>query len=292
MKALVTGATGFIGRHLIPALQRRGAEIVATAIEPDPIPFPWLAQTDYRPFDLADSAAETNLFVRFGRPDCLVHLAWEGLPRYRERFHFETNLPRHYAFIKNLVSQGLADVTVAGTCFEYGMREGCLTEELPACPDNAYALAKDTLRKFLLELRHAAPFSLKWPRLFYLYGPGQNPRSLLAQLDQALEDNLPVFNMSGGEQVRDYLPVEAAAEKLARVACQRAVQGVINCCSGNPVAVKDLVQQHLSLRKRSIALNLGYYPYPDFEPMRFWGSTAKFDTLPDRPAEGQTGEPL
>ena len=279
MKALVTGATGFIGRHLIPALQRRGLDIVATAIEPDPIPFPWLAQADYRPFNLAACVAEENLFERFGCPDLLIHLAWEGLPRYREGFHFETNLPRHYAFVKNLVCHGLTDVTVAGTCFEYGMREGCLTEDLPACPDNAYALAKDTLRKFLQELRHTVPFSLKWPRLFYLYGPGQNPRSLLAQLDQALEANLPVFNMSMGEQERDYLPVETAAEKLAHIACQRTVEGVINCCSGKPVAVKDLVLQHLSRRKRSISLNLGYYPYPDFEPMRFWGSTAKFDTI-------------
>ena len=283
MKALVTGATGFIGRHLIPALQQRGVEIVATAIEDTPDLFPWLAPVDYRPFDLAACVPEENLFDRFGRPDLLIHLAWEGLPRYRECFHFESNLPRHYAFVKNLVSHGLADVTIAGTCLEYGMREGCLTEDMPACPDNAYALAKDTLRKFLLELRRTVPFSLKWPRLFYLYGAGQNPRSLLAQLDQALEAGLPVFNMSLGDQERDYLPVQTAVEKLAHIACQRTVEGVINCCSGQPVAVKDLVQQHLVRRNRSITLNPGYYPYPDFEPMRFWGSTAKFDTLPNLP---------
>jgi len=280
MKALVTGATGFIGRHLIPALQQRGLTVTATAIEESPAPFPWLAATEYHAYNLADASAEENLFQRFGRPDLLIHLAWEGLPRYRESFHFESNLPRHYAFIKNLALHGLTDVTVAGTCLEYGMAEGCLTEDLPANPDNAYALAKDTLRKFLLELRRTTPFSLKWPRLFYLYGPGQNPRSLLAQLDLALESGQPVFQMSLGDQVRDYQPIETAAEKLARIACQRAVEGVINCCSGQPVTVKDVVLQHLARRNRSIQLKLGHYPYPDFEPLRFWGSTAKLDTLP------------
>jgi len=41
--------------------------------------------------------------------------------RYRERLHFESSLPRHYAFIKSLVEHGLADVTVTGTCVENGM---------------------------------------------------------------------------------------------------------------------------------------------------------------------------
>ncbi len=280
MKALVTGATGFLGRHVVPALQARGLRVLATAVEPDPTAFPWLADAEYRPFDLAAPLDGTNLYDRFGRPDLLVHLAWEGLPRYRERFHFESVLPRHYAFLKNFIEHGLTDVTVAGTCFEYGMIEGCLTEDLPSQPDNAYALAKDTLRKFLLDLRRERPFSLKWPRIFYLYGPGQSPRTLLAQLDRALDTNQPAFNMSGGEQVRDYLPVEEAAARLARLACQRDVEGVINVCSGRPIAVIDLVRQHLAKRGRTIALNLGHYPYPDCEPMRFWGSTAKYDSIP------------
>lgn len=280
MNALVTGATGFIGRHAVPALRARGLTVVATALEPDPSPFPWLSGADYRPYDLARAEEGEDLYARFGRPDLLLHLAWEGLPRYRERFHFEANLPRHYAFIRNLVTHGLTDVTVAGTCLEYGMREGCLAEELPAAPDNAYALAKDTLRKFLAELRREYPFSLKWARLFYLYGPGQSPRSLLAQLDRALEAQADAFDMSPGDQLRDYLPVEEAAARLARIACQRAVEGVINCCSGQPVSVRDLVLQHLARRGRTLALNLGRYPYPDFEPLRFWGSTARYDTLP------------
>ncbi|NCB25623.1 MAG: SDR family oxidoreductase [Bacteroidia bacterium] len=279
MKALVTGATGFLGRHIIPALQRRNVTIVATALEENPASFPWLKDTDYRPFNLATSVTEENLFAKFGHPDFLVHLAWEGLPRYRELFHFETNLPRHYQFIKNLISHGLSDVTVAGTCLEYGIQEGQLTESLPSNPNNAYALAKDTLRKFLLELKRSSDFSLKWPRLFYLYGPGQNRHSLIPQLNEALAMNASVFNMSKGDQTRDFLPVEDAGRMFAQIACQKNVEGVINCCSGIPVSVKTLVDRHLEKINRSITLNLGYYPYPDFEPLHFWGSTTKLQSI-------------
>ncbi len=53
-------------------------------------------------------------------------------------------------------------------------------------PQNPYALAKDTLRKFLFELQKQHAFDCKWIRLFYMYGDGQNPNSLLSQLQIAL----------------------------------------------------------------------------------------------------------
>jgi dTDP-6-deoxy-L-talose 4-dehydrogenase (NAD+) len=79
---------------------------------------------------------------------------------------------------------------------------------MPTAPVTPYGLAKDTLRKFLEMLQEVHPFTLQWVRLFYLYGPGQNPKSLLSQLDAAIEQGDPVFRMSGGEQLRDYLPVD------------------------------------------------------------------------------------
>ena len=81
--------------------------------------------------------------------------------------------------------------------------------------------------------------------------------------------------MSGGEQERDYLPVGEVAELLVRVAAQDQVTGVVNCASGRPVTVRALVEEHLRRRGASLRLNLGRYPYPDYEPMRFWADTKK-----------------
>jgi dTDP-6-deoxy-L-talose 4-dehydrogenase (NAD+) len=116
-------------------------------------------------------------------------------------------------------------------------------------------------------------------RLFYIYGKGQNPNSLFSQLEKALANGDRVFNMSKGEQVRDYLPVEKVAENIVRVARQRATTGIINCCSGNPVTVKAMVEDYLARNQKTISLNLGYYPYPDYEPFRFWGDPSKLKTI-------------
>lgn len=122
-------------------------------------------------------------------------------------------------------------------------------------------------------------FELKWVRLFYMYGKGQNPSALIPQLEAALSRGDKVFNMSGGQQVRDYLPVELVAKYLVRIALQAKVTGIINCCSGIPVKVEDFVQDYLLLTRQKIELNLGHYAYTDFEPMAFWGNNKKLQII-------------
>lgn len=267
-KILVTGATGFIGRYVVANLQQHGYHVVATST----------SNSAYR-FDLNNFDSSVNYFKYFNEPRKIIHLAWQGLPNYKGLFHFEVNLPLHYAFLKNIIDNGCKDVTVIGTCFEYGLREGKLSEDMVADPRNPYALAKDCLRKFLTELQKTDPFIFRWVRLFYMYGKGQNPRSLFSQLDSALENNEKVFNMSEGQQVRDYLPVEDVADYISKISLQDKITGVINCCSGKPVTVKSMVEDYLLKKKKSINLNLGYYSYPDYEPMSFWGDNSKLQAI-------------
>ena len=73
-------------------------------------------------------------YFNFLKSPSLIHLAWEGLPNYKAAFHVEENLPRHFPFLKNLIKNGLKDLTVTGTCFEYGMQEGSLQEDMEVFP--------------------------------------------------------------------------------------------------------------------------------------------------------------
>lgn len=278
MKILVTGATGFIGRHLIPELIAGGNEVIALGLEDrKTLSFPWQDKVRYIQYDLSENSADC--YDRFHRPERLIHLCWAGLPNYKELFHIEKNLFESYFFIKQLVLGGVKDVTVLGTCFEYGLQEGCLSEDADTRPVNPYGLAKDCLRKFLQELNLKHPFNFKWVRLFYLYGAGQNKNSILELLKQALDNNDEVFNMSGGEQERDYLPVEKVAEYIAKISLKDDFSGIVNCCSGRPVSIRSLVEKYLRENHKSIKLNLGYYPYPDYEPMAFWGNNNKLRKL-------------
>lgn len=277
MRVVVTGATGFVGRHVVGALLAQGHRVTAVARNsPDPGSLPWLKAVDFVACDVHDVADPAR---RIGVPDLLLHLAWPGLPNYKDLFHIERNLPADYRFIADMVAAGTAQVMITGTCFEYGTQSGALSEHDLPQPANPYGIAKNSLRQYLEMLRAHQPFILKWVRLFYLHGVGQNPRSVLAQLDQAIDRGLPVFDMSGGEQLRDYLAIEEAATVLAALAGHPEFAGVVNCCSGEPISIRRLVEERIAQRGSDIRLNLGHFPYPDHEPFAFWGCRRRLDGL-------------
>lgn len=275
MKVAVTGATGFIGRHVLAELEARPVESIALVRSASVR----LGQSSNVVVQLDLHDAPSNAFELMGRPDVLIHLAWSGLPNYKSLHHFEQELPTQYRFLKGLVESGLQNIVVAGTCFEYGMQSGALSEDVAPHPSNPYGFAKDALRCQLEYLKSVHPFHLTWARLFYLYGEGQAESSLLPQLRQAAEQGDPVFNMSGGEQLRDYLPVTQVARHLVSLALATKDIGTVNVCSGVPISVRKLVEGWIKENGWSIALNLGHYPYPDYEPMAFWGDRRKLDSL-------------
>lgn len=222
-----------------------------------------------------------NSYELLGRPDVCMHLAWQGLPDYKSLHHFETELPAQYAFLSDLVSQGLRSVLVTGTCFEYGLRSGELNEEDETSPETAYGFAKDALRRELTFLMAKRPFDLTWARMFYMWGDGQAPNSLWPQLKAAVERGDPVFNISGGAQLRDYLHVTKVAYYLVELALRPPGHGVVNVCSGTPHSVRSLVEGWIRDNEWAINLNPGFYPYTDYEPMEFWGNPAKLKSIVD-----------
>ncbi len=272
-RVLLTGASGFVGRHVLDALRMHTVEIVAVTRNA-------ASMSDIDPavriveMDIARPGA--NVFQRLGCPDVLIHLAWGGLPNYKSLHHFETELPSQYRFIKTLVEAGLSSMLVTGTCFEYGMQSGELSESILSQPCTPYAYAKNALLQQLQYLRKYQPFNLIWARLFYMYGEGQAINSLYPKLKETVLSGDKVFNMSGGEQLRDYLPVTEIAHRIVQLAISQCNIGTINICSGKPVSVRNLVERWIQDNNWEIELNLGYYPYPDYEPMEFWGSQNKF----------------
>jgi nucleoside-diphosphate-sugar epimerase len=272
MKVTVTGGTGFIGNYVVEGLLQRGVDVIVTGISAKEVQKKsWCSKVEFVELDI-NKPIEDEVIKQLASCDKLIHLIWSGLPNYKELFHFEEYLMPQYFFIKKLIELGLNDVTITGTCLEYGMRNGPLSIDILSDPQNPYALAKDTLRKFLQQLQTKLDYKLKWVRLFYMYGIGQSEKSILSQLEKAIENGDQSFNMTGGEQLRDYLPVSEVAKKIIDIALQNKVDGLFNCCSGKPISIKNLVENYLTENKKNIKLNLGYYPYPDYEPMAFWGN--------------------
>lgn len=276
MKVVVTGASGFIGKHLLNELSKHDIEIVAVVRDVTQL----VGISDSIKIIEMDIARPTSTCIDLmEQPDVLIHLAWGGLTNYKSLNHINVELPIHFSFIRLMVDSGVKDIVVAGTCFEYGMQSGELHEELDARPNNPYGYAKDALRKQLQFLQQVSDFNLTWLRPFYIYGEDQPDNTLYSQLRLAAQRGETTFNMSGGEQLRDYLCIDEVTKKIIELSINGRNLGIVNVCSGIPISVRRLVEQWKERNGWDIELNLGYYPYPDYEPLAFWGSSDKYNRL-------------
>ncbi|MBK9271788.1 MAG: NAD-dependent epimerase/dehydratase family protein [Saprospiraceae bacterium] len=269
MRILVSGGSGFIGRHVVAELIRREHRPVVLTRNPLALKSLHIPQDEYDIIvgDLEHSFTDMEL-EGVGH---MIHLAWTGLPEYKKLFHIEQNLMPQYFFIRKMVTAGIGHIVITGTCLEYGKMEGCLTSDRCPVPQLPYPIAKDALRRFLTILQAEMNFELRWLRLFYTYGEGQSPNSILSQLAKAIEAGDPVFNMSKGDQLRDYLPVHEMAKQIVDACLLLDGSGIYNCCSGEPISISELVENFVKAHNSDIHLNKGYYDYPDYEAHSFWG---------------------
>lgn len=279
MKILVTGGSGFIANHLIDHLisNYNHSIIVTSRSDKNIRNRNWFDKVKFIEADLYSN--NSNWFDFFNKPDLLIHLAWENLPNYTQDFHLTRNLPNEISFLNNILTNGLKSLTMVGTCFEYGIQNGELSEDFNVNPSNPYAIAKDTLRRYLQFKVIESDIKFRWLRLFYLFGFGQGENSIIPQLDAAVKKHDSLFNMSGGEQIRDYLPVELVAEYIVKLSLIDKSIGIVNICSGKPIKILDFINNYISKNKLKIKLNLGHYKYSDLEPMEFWGSNKKLIKL-------------
>ncbi len=273
---LVTGASGGLASGIIDALLNVGVRVTATCRSKDAVQnMSFFSQVEFKPWDLNEEPVD--LYNYFGRPDAVLHLAWEMLSDLKNPAHDHEILQKQKTFLTNLIDGGLKDLSVVGTAYEYGMRSGECAETDPAEPVVPYGNGKNELRLYLESLQTTHSFQLKWIRLFNVFSEGRKGKNLYSHLLTAVESKQETFNMSGGEQVRDYMYGPEAAAKLAAISLQREVTGIINCCSGRPIMLKDMIQNFLQENHLSIALNLGFYPYLAHEPMQQWGQPTKMN---------------
>ncbi len=272
IKIAITGSTGFIGRHVIKYMKDEYREHDLIAVGRNGIKLKNFG-CKYVEYDI--NSQQVDCFKLLGSPDILIHLAWDRLDDYNNLSHIEEILPNHIKFIKHMVNGGLKSITAVGTCYEYGNIEGSLSENMPTNPTTPYSIAKDTLRRFIQALSEQYDFTYHWGRIFFVYGNGQQERTLYGQLEKAIESDLKSFNMSGGEQIRDYMHVTELSKYISKLSLVENNNGIVNICSGKPISVRKLVEDWLKNKKKKIHLNLGHYPYSKHEPFAFWGSNKR-----------------
>jgi nucleoside-diphosphate-sugar epimerase len=275
MKIAITGATGFIGRHVRNALAKTDHDVVLVVRRSEKAG----EITVHETIVTADLHQErTDWFKLFGKPDAVLHLAWGGLPNYMDAYHVEVELPMQSKFLKALIESGLKKLVVTGTCYEYGMSSGALSEDQETNPNTPYGIAKDNLRKELFELQQRKNFDLTWARIFYPYGEGQSESSLYSQLKNAILSNQE-FLMGNGRQVLDFIQVEKVASSLLSLLTSCMNLRVVNIGSGKPQTVAAFVQEQIRIFQSDLVPSFGSIPDREYESVSFWSDNSRFDSL-------------
>ena len=229
-------------------------------------------------FDLLDQNSWSNLLKE--NPTKVILLSWPGKPHsYNESFHIKENLISCINFLEALVENGLKKIIVAGTCYEYGMVNGQLKEYDITDPINPYAIAKDCFRKYLSQYCKDKGIAWVWVRIFYPYGEGQNPNSLYPSLMKHIREKKEFFNMSSGQQIRDFIKVDEVAKQFLYLANDKESNGIYNCGSGLPISLINFVESEIKKNNSSIKVNKGFYPDRINEPLGFWANMRKYKQL-------------
>lgn len=255
-RILLTGATGFIGRHCLASLVGRGYEVHGVSSQPQRSNS---QQVWWHQADLTDFTQIQQLIAQI-QPTDLLHLAWYLVPgkfvKANENYDW---VQISLELLRQFQEHGGKRVVMAGTCFEYDWQYGYCSELLtPTAPNTFYGKCKNTLQLLLDNYAQQTGLSSAWARVFLLYGPHENPSRLVSSVICSLLQG-KVAKCSHGKQIRDYLHVQDVADALVTLLASDVV-GPVNIGSGIPVTIKDIVQNIAQQLNAQELLQLGALP--------------------------------
>lgn len=282
MKAIVTGARGFIGKRLLPMLVRKGFDV--SSITSQPVQNELLNGVEWFQGDLFDRVRMKEIFDDI-RPDVLIHLAWETKPGkfWTSASNFEWSHTTA-TLIELFKNAGGKKVVMAGTCAEYDWSYGYLTEDLtPTVPNTIYGQCKNTSRKYIEEFCAQNQIDFVWGRVFFPYGPGENSNKLIPMIINALQKNEQV-RCTHGQQYRDYIHVDDVAAAFCHLASTANISGVFNIASGVPTKLETLVHACAEAFIHAPLPNLGALSVAADDPMMLVGDVRKIKQIGWQPS--------
>ena len=243
MKVLLTGASGFIGRHLAKKLSHNGTDYLTIGRHP----------TDNHKnvrFDLLSSEDLLPILKKI-KPTHLIHLAWYA--EHGKYWESPLNIDWLMAttrLIEAFCQSGGKHALVAGTCAEYDWRYGFCVEDLtPLNPGTLYGTAKNTTHSLSSYICSNYGVGLSWARIFFPYGAGESRKRLIPSLFDVFCTEKKPFGVNK-HVYRDLLHVSDVAEAI-NLCSTKETEGAVNICSGQPLRLESIVSTVASLCNRT-----------------------------------------
>ena len=271
-KVLVTGANGYIGRHIVKTLLDQGYKVDACDLH--------LEGVDERANKVATPIfnGEADIYDKLGRPDICIHMAWRNGFVHNSETHIE-DLYNHYRFLSTMISGGLKHVSVMGTMHEIGYFEGAIDENTPTNPSSLYGIAKNSLRQAMQLLVKDNEVVLQWLRAYYITGDDLKSNSIFSKIVKKELEGAKNFPFTTGKNKYDFITCEGLGYQIACVAAQTKVVGIINCCSGQPISLADKIEQFIKDNNLNIKLEYGVYPDRPYDSPGIWGNNEKIQMI-------------
>jgi nucleoside-diphosphate-sugar epimerase len=278
-RVLVTGVTGFIGSHLAERLVAEGAQV--SAIGRKPVNELWkLNETRYEIDYYRErhwNRKNLERILRSARPEVICHLAATGVtgPRLDAEEAVEFNVGATLALLEPLSKWEYERFVYVGTCYEYGHALPPIREDAPLDPINVYAASKAAAALFcqMYHRSHGWPITIVRP--FAAYGPRQSARALVPQaILHALRGQ--EFDMTAGEQGRDWVYVDDVVDGIIRASCvDETIGQTINLCTGEEHTVREVVGKVLDLMGNPVRVVVGARPYREGEVWHLVGDNTR-----------------
>ena len=272
MKILVTGGNGYIGCHVVKAQLNQGQEVLVCDIM----------------FDAVDSRAikvnadifhpEDGIYDKLGKPDVCLHLAWRNGFVHNAHTHLG-DLSSHYNFLTAMIDGGLKHLAVMGTMHEVGYWEGAINEDTPCNPLSQYGIAKDALRRSMIQICKEKDVLLQWLRAYYIFGDDQRNHSIFTKLREAELHGQALFPFTTGKTQYDFISVEELALQISATITQENVFGIINCCSGRPVSLAEKIESYIHENGLKIRLDYGKFPERPYDSPIVYGDNTKIKLI-------------
>jgi len=236
MRVFITGATGFIGRHIVGQIRATGHDILEFTLEKDAIE----SNTKFIQWLYGDLGDIESLkpAIRSFNPEVVIHLAWQGIPDYSEVIS-RINLNNSIQLLDFIMEQtDCKKIIVSGSCFEYGKNKGVCKESDPVQLKSFFSWAKYSLYQYLLLKCNQKEVELIWFRIFYVYGPGQRDGSLVPTLIRALKDG-KAPDIHSPLNKNDFVYVEDIARAFRLAVDMKVETGIYNLGYGISRSVYD-----------------------------------------------------
>lgn len=278
-KILITGAGGYIGRHVLNnALTMK--DTLVSVVDIKQIDTPATCYT----MDFLKESESSELYTNLGSPDILIHLAWQDGFNHKSDAHLK-NLPAHYSFIKNMVDSGCKSISIMGTMHEIGYHVGEVNNDTPCNPMSPYGIAKNALRQALLTYCEGKDVSLKWLRAFYITGDDAHNNSIFSKILQMANEGKKTFPFTDGKSRFDFENVDKLTKQIIAASIQTEVSGIINVCSGKSTTIKEKVENFIKENHLNISPEYGAFPSRKYDSPEIYGNANLINQIMNKKGE-------